>query len=178
MARKGRIKSNPSPPPRHLWQSRGRISQPRSLALGFLLAQRSTPPHPAPPSCRPRVSVRKKILRNIYFRRGSAPWELSSPPWELSSTAWEVSSTASIFGGAAEGKNGMLRKKCHVVRKKFYVVRKNFYVASIFDYFYPLKTLQYIRPFLAMASLKAYQLWRCSFGLTKRCVAIRCKEAG
>ena len=28
--------------------------------------------------------------------------------------------------------------------------------------------LDYIRPFLAMASLKSSRLWRCSFGLTKR----------
>ena len=109
MARKGRIKSNPSPPPRHPWQPRGRISQPRSLALGFLLAQRSTPTHPALPSCRPRLSVRKKIY------------------------------VASIFGGVGDGKKEMLRKKTHVVRKKTHVVRKKthvvrkfFYVASIF----------------------------------------------
>ena len=33
--------------------------------------------------------------------------------------------------------------------------------------------LDFIRPFLAMASLKACQLWRCSFGLTKRLDFIR-----
>ena len=121
MARKGRIKSNPSPPPRHPWQPRGRISQPRSLALGFLLAQRSTPTHPVPPSCLPRVSVRKKILHSIYFRRGGG---------------WEKE---------------MLRKKTHVVRKKTHVVRNFFYVASIFYGAPPRQNRCYVISFVPTA---------------------------
>ena len=32
----------------------------------------------------------------------------------------------------------------------------------------PPPSLDFIRPFLALASLKAFRLWRCTFGLTTR----------
>lgn len=64
------------------------------------------------------------------------------------------------------------------VHKNFYVACKQSHVVRNSFYCCPLKTFDCSRPLLTMASPQSYRLCASSSGLTKRCVAIRCKEAG